>query len=120
LNADKVGAAGVLSIGAAPSGVAGSVTQPGETLGSPNGAPAPPGFYFANIANWGCRNTSQQHTCVGINIPVFFWSTPATIFGGRLQLTLAPATGVEVGIQNTAHFSGSCLIRLRRPKSSGV
>jgi hypothetical protein len=102
----KWAAAGVLSIGAAASGLAGSVTQPGETLGSASGAPAPQGFYFANIANWGCRNTSPQRTCVGVNIPVLFWSTPATIFGARLELTLAPATGVEVGIHDTAYFSG--------------
>jgi Putative MetA-pathway of phenol degradation len=102
----KWAAAGVLSIGTAASGLAGSVTQPGETLGVPTGAPAPPGFYFANTANWGCRNTNPQRTCVGVNIPVLVWSTPAMIFGARLQLSLAPTTGVEVGIHNTTYFSG--------------
>jgi hypothetical protein len=53
----------------AGSALAGSVTQPGETVGAPSGAPAPPGFYLANKANWGCRNTSPESTCVGIGIP---------------------------------------------------
>jgi len=41
-------AAGVLSIGASGSVLAGSVTEPGETIGAATGAPAPPGLYFAN------------------------------------------------------------------------
>jgi Putative MetA-pathway of phenol degradation len=85
---------------------AGSVTQPGETVGAPSGAPAPPGFYFANKANWGCRNTSPQDTCVGIDIPVLAWSTPWTIFAARLQLFLVGIIPVEVGVHNTTYFSG--------------
>jgi hypothetical protein len=97
----KWAAVGGLSIGTAASALAGSVTQPGETVGAPSGAPAPPGFYFANKANWGCRNTSPQDTCVGIDIPILAWSTPWTIWGARLQLFLAPIIPVEVGVHNT-------------------
>ena len=96
----------VLSVGSAASALAGSVTSPGQTIGSAAGAPAPPGFYFADTADWGCRNTSPQHTCVGINVPILFWSTPWTILGGRLEWTLAPVTGVEVGIDKIANSSG--------------
>ena len=96
----------VLSVGSAASALAGSVTSPGQTIGSAAGTPAPPGFYFADTADWGCRNTSPQHTCVGINVPILFWSTPWTILGGRLEWTLAPVTGVEVGIDKIANSSG--------------
>ena len=102
----KWAAACVLSVGSAASALAGSVTSPGQTIGSAAGVPAPPGFYFANTADWGCRNTSPQRTCVGVNVPILFWSTPWTILGGRLEWTLAPITGVEVGIDKTAYSSG--------------
>jgi len=98
--------AGALLFCAAGSALAGSATQPGETVGAPSGAPAPPGFYFANKANWGCRNTSPEGTCVGIDIPVLAWSTPWTIFGARLQLYSAGIIPVEVGVHNTTYFSG--------------
>src|SRR5258708_39695299 len=98
--------AGALLFCAAGSAHAGSATQPGETVGAPSAAPAPPGFYFANKANWGCRNTSPEGTCVGIDIPVLAWSTPWTIFGARLQLFSAGIIPVEVGVHNTTYFSG--------------
>jgi hypothetical protein len=96
----------ILSSGLITPTLAGSVTQPGETLGAPAGAPAPPGFYFADTVNWGCRSTKPHDTCVGVNIPVFVWSTPWTILGGRLQLTAPGPISVEVGTQHTDYFSG--------------
>jgi Putative MetA-pathway of phenol degradation len=96
----------VLSLCTSALALAGSVTQPGETLGAPAGAPAPPGFYFADTVNWGCRNTKPQDTCVGVNIPVFVWSTPWTVLGARLQLTAPGPISVEVGAHNTNYFSG--------------
>src|SRR5260370_10510468 len=102
----KWAAAWVLSVGSAASALAGSVTSPGQTIGSAAGGPAPPGFYVANTADWGCRNTSPQHTCFGGNVPILFWSTPWTIFGARRDRSVAPIPWVEVGIDKTAHFSG--------------
>ena len=90
---------------AAPSALAGSVTQPGDTMGSPSGAPAPPGIYFANQVNWRCSNTAPR-TCVATAIPIVAWSTPWTILGGRLMFATAPTTGVEVAIHYTHYASG--------------
>jgi hypothetical protein len=83
----------------APSALAGSVTQPGDTMGSPSGAPAPPGIYFVNQANWGCSSNTTPHTCVATGIPIVAWSTPWMIFGGRLVFATAPTTGVELAIR---------------------
>ena len=99
-------ATAVLSFGAAAPAFAGSVTLPGETIGAATGAPAPPGLYFANTVHWGCRDTSPQRTCVGVDIPVFVWSTPWTIFGARLQPSFAPIIPVNANIHHTANFSG--------------
>ena len=102
----KWAVAGALSVCASSSAIAGSVTLPGETIGAATGAPAPPGLYFANTVHWGCRNTSPQDTCVGVDIPVFVWSTPWTLFGARLQPSFAPIIPVKVDIHDTADFSG--------------
>ena len=78
---------------------AGSVTQPGETVGLAAGAPLPEGVYAVNTADYGCRNTSPDSTCVGVDIPVLAWATPVFLFGGRLQLlTAVPVVGVGVQI----------------------
>src|SRR5262249_25225443 len=94
----KLATAGFLSLCTAASALAGSVTQPGETVGLNAGTPLAPGWYAINTVDWGCRNTTPQHTCTGLTIPVVAWSTPWTIFGGRVQL-LAAWPAVEVGVQ---------------------
>src|SRR6201991_1549739 len=87
-----------LSISAA---FASSVTQPGELVGLPSGAPLPPGLYFANTADWGCRSSSPT-SCLGITIPVVTWSTPWTFLGGRVQFfSVTPV--IETGVQNTSY-----------------
>jgi Putative MetA-pathway of phenol degradation len=98
----RVAAAGALSICMGTStAIAASVTQPGELVGLPSGAPLPPGLYFANTADWGCRNSSPT-SCLGITIPVVTWSTPWTFLGGRVQFfSVTPV--IETGVQNTSY-----------------
>ena len=93
----KWAAAGALSLCTAIPALAGSVTQPGETVGLNAGAPLPPGWYAINTVDWGCRNTTPQHTCTGLTIPVVAWSTPWTFWGARFQL-LAAWPAVEAGV----------------------
>jgi hypothetical protein len=96
-------AAASLSLCAALSpAVAGSVTQPGETIGLPVGAPLAPGFYFLTTFDWGCRSTPLQ-TCAGVNIPVIAWSTPWKPLGARLQF-LGAVPELEVGVHKTTYL----------------
>src|SRR5262249_62402367 len=74
----KLAAAGALSLCTAMPALAGSVTQPGETVGLNAGTPLPQGWYAINTVDWGCRNTTPTHTCTGLTIPVVAWSTPWT------------------------------------------
>ena len=97
--------AGALCLCLTAPALAGSVTQPGETVGIAAGAPLPPGFYFVNTGDWGCRNTSPNDTCVGVDIPVVAWSTPWQLLGARLQFLVATPV-VEVGVQNSNYHSG--------------
>jgi Putative MetA-pathway of phenol degradation len=99
----KLAAAGVLSFCITTSALAGSVTQPGETVGLAVGAPLPQGLYFVNTGDWGRR--SDVDVSSGLDIPVIAWSTPWTILGGRVQFIFA-APVVEVGVHRTTYLRG--------------
>lgn len=92
----KLAAAGVLTFTATAGAMAGSVTQPGETVGLALGAPLPPGFYFIDTSDWGVRDTAAGKTDVGVTIPVIAWATPWKVLGARVQFLVA-APAVEVG-----------------------
>ena len=77
---------------------AGSVTQPGETVGIAAGAPLPPGVYFVNTFDYGHRDGVDTFSAV--DIPVVAWSTPWTLLGARLQFLLATPV-IEVGVPHT-------------------
>ncbi len=84
-----------------PTGLAASVTQPGETAGAPAGEPLPQGLYLTNTADWGCRTTATPNSCLGITIPVVTWSTPWTFLGARVQFfSVTPV--IETSVGNTA------------------
>jgi hypothetical protein len=101
----KLAAAGALSCCIATSALAGSVTQPGETVGLASGAPLPEGLYFVNTGDWG--NRSGVDTSLGVGIPVLAWSTSWTILGGRVQFLIADPV-VEVGVHRTTYLRGVC------------
>ncbi|MFL6975263.1 MAG: transporter [Xanthobacteraceae bacterium] len=94
-NLIRFAAASLLSLCASVSAAtAGSVTQPGETVGAAAGAPPPPGFYLINTFDFGHRNGVDVD--LAVNIPVLAWSTPWTIFGGRvIFLAATPAVWVD-------------------------
>jgi hypothetical protein len=99
----KLATVGMLLLGGAASALAGSVTQPGETVGLATGAPLPQGLYFVNTGDWG--NRSGVDTSLGVDIPVIAWSTPWMILGGRVQFLLAGPL-VEVGVHRTTYLRG--------------
>jgi hypothetical protein len=100
--AGAMAAAGTLAICTNVStAIAASVTQPGETVGVPAGAPLQEGLHFANTTDWGCRNTTPTR-CLGITIPIVTWATPWMFLGGRVQFfTVTPV--IETGVQNTSY-----------------
>jgi hypothetical protein len=59
-------AAGLLSLSAAAPALAGSVTQPGETVGVAAGAPLSPGLYYLNTTDWWLQeHATSDHVCRG-------------------------------------------------------
>lgn len=78
---------------------AGSVTQPGSTVGTAPGAPLAPGFYFSNTADWGFRD---PNTRLFVDHPVYTWSTPWMIFGARFQVMAETAFNAQYTPGNRA------------------
>ncbi len=82
-------AAGAAALGAVTlscgSANAGSFTPPGDTVGLAIGAPLPEGVYFVDIlSDGGSRGVDDKKSGLVFNIPAVAWSTPWTIFGGRV------------------------------------
>jgi len=95
----KLATAGVVAFSACVSAHAGSVTQPGETVGIATGSPLAPGWYFIDTLDWGVRSTGNGNVAEGVNIPVIAWSTPWMLWGARVQF-IAAVPEAEVGTLN--------------------
>lgn len=94
-----VAIAGGLALGMTVSAAnAGSVTQPGETVGIAAGAPLPEGLYFVNTFDYGHRDGVDVFSAV--DIPVVAWSTPWTLLGARVQFLVA-TPAIAVGVPHT-------------------
>ncbi len=64
---------------------AGSFSPQGDTTGIAVGTPLPEGVFFVDIAaDGGYRGVDDKKSGLVFNIPVIAWSTPWTIFGGRV------------------------------------
>lgn len=98
-NLAKLAAGGALAAATSVSALAGSVTQPGETVGIAAGSPLAPGWYFIDTLDWGVRDTPAGSQALGVNIPVIAWSTPWMLWGARVHL-LAAAPEAETGVLN--------------------
>src|SRR4051794_9585356 len=61
--------------------LAGSVTQPGETIGLAAGAPLPEGVYFVDTFDWGVRKgeNGAADVAVGGHNPGGGWAPPPKI-----------------------------------------
>jgi hypothetical protein len=80
----RVAVAAVLPLwGSFSSAVAGSVTQPGSTIGTTPGMPLAQGFYFSATPDGGVRD---PNTRLFVIHPVYVWSTPWTVLGARFQV----------------------------------
>ena len=89
-------------LSAAPA-MAGSVTQPGETIGLATGSPLPEGWYALDTTDYGQR-TPPSNESIGVTIPVIAWSTPYHLLGARVQALVA-APLVEASTPGS-HVSG--------------
>ncbi len=85
---------------------AGSVTQPGETVGIALGAPLPEGVYFVDTGSvGGYRGVDDDKGGLAVNIPVLAWSTPWSFLGGRIE-AYAALPEIDAGIPTIPALGG--------------
>jgi hypothetical protein len=91
---------------------AGSIMQPGETVGLAIGAPLPQGVYLIDTASQGNMRGVDDNDLF-VNIPVLAWSTPWQLLGGRVEAYGAvPSVSFSgkvldhTALYNTAAFVG--------------
>lgn len=91
---------------AASGAFAGSVTQPGETVGFDAATPLPEGVYFESTQSIGNRQAGWGgYNQEGVGIPLIAWSTPWTLLGGRF-VVLAATPALYLGT-HPRYASGS-------------
>ncbi len=92
----RLAATAAVGLGCASYANAGSITQPGETIGLATGAPLPQGVFFVDTANYGPDRAIGYDGSLGVNTPALIWSTPWTIAGARIEF-LGSTPEVVVG-----------------------
>lgn len=83
---------------------AGSVNQPGFTLGFPVYADLPTGLYLANIPEVGVRKTEPDVRFSAFT-PFFFLQTPWKVAGARIAVVASPIYA-DIKVDHGPHFSG--------------
>ena len=86
---------------------AGSVTQPGETVGLCVRRSTSSGSLFRRYLGLGAIEAGSTLS-LKVYIPVLAWSTPSTVPGGRVQFLIAGPV-VEVGVHRTTYLRGVIL-----------
>ena len=102
------GVAGLaLLAGAASSAHAGSVLQPGGTIGLLAGVPLAEGIYFIDTSSYGERTATASG--LEVNLTQIVWATPFSFYDTRLQFILLQPTAAITKTQNDAFFTNSTL-----------
>jgi len=114
-------ALGAMTLCGGGTAYAGSIDQPGESVGIALGAPLPEGVYLANTlseGNWRNIDTNGL-SALGVEIDFFAWSTPWTIFGGRVEVLFAtPVINAGLpaqGLLDGASFAGRDYLAMYQP-----
>lgn len=87
--------------------LAGSVLQPGATVGIPAGAPLAEGVYFVNTSDYGQRTNTQAG--LGVNMTSVLWATPFTFYDTRLQFFFLQPTAYTTNTNNDRFYGNSTL-----------
>ena len=82
--------AGLTVLGTATGAFAGSVLQPGGTVGLAAGAPLAEGVYFIDTSSYGRRSNTPAG--LEVNLSQFVWATPFAFSGTRLQFVVLQPT----------------------------
>jgi hypothetical protein len=93
---------------AARGAYAGSVLQPGATIGLPAGAPLREGVYFIDTSSYGQRTDTISGQ--GINLPSLVWATPLYFDDTRLQFIVLQPSVYTTNTNHDLLFLNSTLV----------
>ena len=99
--------AGLAVLGSATAALAGSVLQPGGTVGLAAGAPLAEGVYFIDTSSYGRRTSTP--TGLEVNLTQFVWATPFYFSDTRLQFIVLQPTASATGGQSDYLYANSTL-----------
>ena len=100
--AATVGAVAFGVLATMSSSYAGTVQQPGETMGLAVGAPLPEGIFAVDLENYGKRDGAASR--LGVNIPLIVWATPFMFMDSRVQVLYAAPFIHQDGAVNRTDF----------------
>lgn len=110
-------AAALTMTGSVTASFAGSVLQPGATIGLAAGAPLPEGLYFVDTSSYGARDNTLAKT--NINLPFVLYASPITFYDTRLQfIFLQPVVAVTNTLADRV-FANSSLFSAQLAHSFG-
>lgn len=96
---------------------AGSVLQPGITIGTSPGAPKDEGLYFNNTGDYGQRTATQSG--LGVDLPVIAYASPLTVYGTRLQFVFSQPLAATTNTNSDRFFANSTLLAAQLARSIG-
>ena len=105
--AAAITSAATLMVWGTTSAFAGSVLQPGGTVGLPAGAPLPEGVYFINTSSYGQRTSTQSG--LNVNLTQVVWATPFSFYDTRLQFVVLQPTNGTTGTTADQFYANSLL-----------
>ena len=99
--------AGFAIFASATGAFAGSVLQPGGTVGLAAGAPLDEGVYFIDTSSYGQRTSTPGG--LEVNLTQLVWATPFLFSGTRLQFILLQPTASATNTSNDYLYANSTL-----------
>lgn len=101
----------------ATSSRAGSVLQPGITVGTSPGSPKSEGLYLSNTSDYGERTRAPGGLFV--DLPVLTYASPITFYETRLQFVFSQPLAEPTGTSNDHFFANSTLFSAQLARSIG-
>ena len=107
MNRHLLATATLALLAGAPSAFAGSVLQPGGTVGLAAGAPLAEGIYFIDTSSYGQRTSTMSG--LNVNLTQVVWATPFAFYNTRFQVIVLEPTSAITNTQADAFYGNSTL-----------
>ena len=107
MKSKRLAAACLALVACAGPAYAGSVLQPGGTVGLAAGAPLAEGIYFIDTSSYGQRTSTPSG--LEVNLTQVVWATPFSFYDTRLQFILLQPTATATNTAQDTFYANSTL-----------